>query len=46
MQNLKHESGQQRDQLEELNTALESLQTNQETLSNSLDKFGNAQAAD
>ncbi|KAH7490040.1 hypothetical protein FOMA001_g2407 [Fusarium oxysporum f. sp. matthiolae] len=46
MQNLKHESDQQKDQLEELSTTLESLQTTQETVSNSLDNFGKAQAAD
>ncbi|KAF5723133.1 ankyrin repeat domain-containing protein [Fusarium mundagurra] len=46
MQNLKHDSDQQKDQLEELSTGLASLQTTQETVTNSLDKFGDAQAAD
>ncbi|KAF4496130.1 Ankyrin repeat domain containing protein 50 [Fusarium agapanthi] len=46
MQNLKHNSDQQKDQIEELSTALESLQTTQETVSNSLDNLGNAQATD
>ncbi|KAG4290164.1 hypothetical protein FPRO06_02050 [Fusarium proliferatum] len=46
MQNLKHDSDHQKDQLEQFSTALESLQTTQETVSNSLNNLGNAQAAD
>lgn len=46
MQSLKDESDKQNDQLEELSTALESLHTSQQSVSDSLDKFGEAQAAD
>ncbi|KAF5566747.1 ankyrin repeat domain-containing protein [Fusarium phyllophilum] len=46
MQSLKQDSDGQKDQLGELSTALESIQTTQETVSNSLDNLGNAQAAD
>ncbi|RSL51867.1 hypothetical protein CEP54_011211 [Fusarium duplospermum] len=46
MQSLKDESDQQSDQLEELSTALESLHTGQQSVSDNLDKFGEAQAAD
>ncbi|RSL74690.1 hypothetical protein CEP51_011483 [Fusarium floridanum] len=46
MQSLKDESDQQNDQLEELGMALESLHTGQQSVSDSLDKFGQTHAAD
>ncbi|KAF4955667.1 hypothetical protein FGADI_4360 [Fusarium gaditjirri] len=46
LQSLKHESDEQKDQLEALRKALESLHITQETVSDNVNILGNAQAAD
>ncbi|KAG9505106.1 hypothetical protein J7337_002072 [Fusarium musae] len=46
MQNLKEDSDEQKDQFKELSTALESIQSTQETVSNSLDNLATAEAAE
>ncbi|KAF5974131.1 ankyrin repeat domain-containing protein [Fusarium coicis] len=46
MQNLKQDSDEQTDQFKELSTALESIQSTQQTVSNSLDNLATAEVAE